>query len=460
MELEIHKNASENFNKKAKQLADKLEFREITRTTSKQDQKFPRGYVSFVVTEEDFSGDIEHEIRNNFGEQVGRSISIDKDELTIRDENYEEFIELSKAIHDSIKPKGKISQLTIEDCLFRWIVNLLQNDVEEDCVDYLFQEFSQLIIEHEIWIPIANLRIEEPFQVGKVTFHPISEELIGNWESAYLNGVQEDNHHFYKEFIHKRITKPLQGWTAISIKYIGDTNYSAEVAITETSKSLTLLRMFFPMALTPKSNCYVDIMGKEHIDSVIELSFKGDLLINYRKYNISSETKIMSIDNSFLSRIKLAGLEKMSLVLKENNTTKFEDDILGSIKLYSDATMNKDLSGKLVYLFAAIESILLKDSSEPIQQNIGERLATLIGKSLETKKEVIKNIKDIYQSRSAFIHHAQDVCDIENFEIFMKNIWLAMSIIMNNHDKHETKSEFITHIDDHKLMPKYSASNE
>ena len=57
------------------------------------------------------------------------------------------------------------------------------------------------------------------------------------------------------------------------------------------------------------------------------------------------------------------------------------------------------MADKLVYILASLESILLKNDSEPIQKNLGERMAFLIGPTVEARKTIIANVVETYARR-------------------------------------------------------------
>jgi len=67
------------------------------------------------------------------------------------------------------------------------------------------------------------------------------------------------------------------------------------------------------------------------------------------------------------------------------------------LQLHSRSSIAAGVSHKIVFVIAAIESLLLKDSNEPIQKNLGERMAFIIGESLEERKKIVANVEDFYR---------------------------------------------------------------
>lgn len=116
--------------------------------------------------------------------------------------------------------------------------------------------------------------------------------------------------------------------------------------------------------------------------------------------------------------------------------------------LYSRNSLAREVADKLVYILVSLESILLKDSNEPIMQNIGDRMAFLIGKP-EERLEIVKNVKDVYGLRSSFIHHGKDISfeNIESMKIFMRNSWQVNLFLIYNIYRFKNKLELIKYID-------------
>jgi hypothetical protein len=106
---------------------------------------------------------------------------------------------------------------------------------------------------------------------------------------------------------------------------------------------------------------------------------------------------------------------------------------------------------KLVYIFVALESMLLRNSNEPLGKNIGERMAFLIGNSLESRKAVVANVDAIYEIRSSFLHHGEHVEDLEVFSTFMLNAWTCFTVLLENANRYQTRDQLIAALEDRKL---------
>jgi len=115
---------------------------------------------------------------------------------------------------------------------------------------------------------------------------------------------------------------------------------------------------------------------------------------------------LSTVNPWFLSRgaldaIRTAGLDRLSEMLRSDRRSEFETRLLDSLLVYSKAALELDPSDKLIYILVALESILRRDQNESIVQNVGERMAFVLGGSVDDKRSVIKNVKNTYGLRSS-----------------------------------------------------------
>jgi hypothetical protein len=102
-----------------------------------------------------------------------------------------------------------------------------------------------------------------------------------------------------------------------------------------------------------------------------------------------------------------------------------------------------------------MESILLRNDTEPIQQNVGERMAFIntagSQNTVEERQRIIRNLKEAYALRSKFVHHGSSVEDRETVRQFMINAWALFTTLAKASQRFETKEELIDHLEAMKL---------
>jgi hypothetical protein len=125
---------------------------------------------------------------------------------------------------------------------------------------------------------------------------------------------------------------------------------------------------------------------------------------------------------------------------------------LNGLLLYSKAGLSKNVTEKLLHIIGALEMILLRNDTEPIQQNIGERMAFVVGRNVKERKEIIKNFRKIYTVRSKFVHHGIGVDEMELIRKFMWYTYLFFMMIIGTTEHYPTLDAFIEAIEERKLQ--------
>jgi hypothetical protein len=145
-------------------------------------------------------------------------------------------------------------------------------------------------------------------------------------------------------------------------------------------------------------------------------------------------------------------LERLHKLAANQHRTKFQQAIYDALLIYSRNSVAITPADKLVYILVGLESVLIRNTNEPLGKNIGERMAFLIGDSLESRKAVVANVDEVYKLRSSFIHHGGSVEHIELLSTFMLNAWTCFSVLLENADRYRTKGDLIAALEERKLM--------
>ncbi|MFZ5902315.1 MAG: hypothetical protein ACOYZ8_02015 [Chloroflexota bacterium] len=450
VKIKVHKDAAVRFNEEGIALVALCESgKYFLETQQRKRGKFPKAYSHGKLTDENIIS-IEVSMKNGFGEQIASYF--EDSQIGLEGDNYKRFVKLCESIQRAIRPESTISRKMVEEFAFKWLERKYQKLTSVNLLEYLIPNLENEIREFEIWIPIAELRTERIVPLGKIEIRPITAEWLKSWQKISLSdtpkGQRKGKAAFYKE----RITKPLQGWSAGVIRVRADRETAIKTALFETERSLALLRFFSIAALTSKINSYVAIKGSENIEAITSLTFVDGRFAYFNETTVDlTSYQTLSLDEEMLSRMTSSGIGILDRLLHKQKLTSFEEKILESIILYSNATREKNLSNKIIYILTALENIFLQNDTESIAQNLSERIAIFIGKDFQEKKKIIGTIKAIYKSRSKFLHHAQTIRQLEELEQFIYYAFLALANTIQKVSAFSTAQDFASHLDDLKL---------
>jgi hypothetical protein len=117
------------------------------------------------------------------------------------------------------------------------------------------------------------------------------------------------------------------------------------------------------------------------------------------------------------------GMETVGIVAAKAQRRAFENQALSALLLYTRGALKEDLSDRVVYQLAGLESLLISGGQEQLTQNLRERLAFFLEKTFEGRTEVIEAVNKMYELRSGFVHHGQPIEDQEVFNRFAQFGW-------------------------------------
>ena len=159
-----------------------------------------------------------------------------------------------------------------------------------------------------------------------------------------------------------------------------------------------------------------------------------------------------NIDNRIIDMFKMGELNNYNKLLCIEDLSEYQEKLLDAVNIYSKNTLRYDIFDKLLYMLVGLETMFLRNSSEPIQQNVGERMAFLIGKDIRERKDIVTTLREIYSIRSKFIHHgATFIAETNLLRKFMNYTFLCFSKLVVLMDNYKTKDELLNDLDNLKL---------
>ena len=212
-----------------------------------------------------------------------------------------------------------------------------------------------------------------------------------------------------------------------------------------------MLRFFEPASVDPNFTCHLMPFGQE-LKGTRSSFVVEDGVLNQWTEGVIKKTSMESVYQSGdIDNLEKWGLTTISDVLLKDKNTPYEIKLIEALTIYSRVSISPRLSDKLVYALVALESIFLR-KSEPIQQNLGERIAFLIGEKRDDRIAIVKLIKEIYGIRSRVIHHGKDVPSTQSvIDDFFKVSVSAFNGLINNVKLYTSTDALLSELDRRKM---------
>ena len=447
MKLQLHDEAAKNFNRKAEELFQKIVFDPHTKQPKTSQES---GFQPDTVKHEIPAEDLLSLTRNSYvagplQKEVAKTFPLNNSVLGLFGEDYKGLVRLAESVQKITTLRDKVSVRFLIDSIFNWIATSHQRTDIIPMTDVVLAEAEQAIHEIELWLPVAMLNVETDIVLGRVTLKTITKAMLDDYHSASIDQIRKDGHEIGPELQHHFRTErqELQGLAAATIKVHAEPIRAVEIAVDEAESSLAILRLYSLANLEPELTSYCTLLGRERIDETRTFTVTDGRIRGFSRALLSAADPAWTLDNGSVAQLrKTQGLDFLSGLLIKKDRTEYEQALIDFLFLYSKCALAKDPASKLVAVLVALESMLLKDGGEPIQQNLSERIAFLFApeKRIEIKRSVIR----AYGLRSQFIHHGHSIGsdEIDALREFLINVWAAVHGLINLSSRCNSKVHF------------------
>jgi len=439
----MHPEAIKYFNKKAEEA--------IVLVKKKQELKHQKEsnlnghYVAHKINKEDIIGEIELSITNTFGDDLGFLFQIDQREYGITGDDYTQIIKCAEKIQKDKSYCEILSVSFILDKYKKWIINRYQKKEKKDFISFLEYNLNKAINKYQVWVPIPYTSTEKEFFIGNVMIRKISEDIINSW--LRIDNDKNDAEMLLKiEKYKTEIRKKYQGYAAAVYEYKAEPIRAQEIAMDHISDALSILRLFSPSNFSSRLVSGIYEYGQDLMES------KNLFLIDPVNLKFSKTSESLGrgmrwkIPSFIISNHAMTVFNKILLNKYKN---EFNKKIYEALKIYSKHTLKNNPFDKLLYIFMALESILLRNNTEAIQQNLAERIAFSIEKTSNGRQNVAKTIRNNYSMRSNYVHHGvQTIEEREEIDKLLDITWRMFIFLAHNINRFKTKEDFIKALED------------
>jgi len=317
------------------------------------------------------------------------------------------------------------------------------------------EELEKGIHDWVILIPIENFKLDKTWSIGDIKFYPANAKNINKNLALFRNNLQKNKHYTDEEKeiivdLQKRLlTDSFKGiiGSFAEVKIRGIADVAQQEAMNRLRLILNVIRLF-NLPNEESQRIFFGISGE-----IIQGKSRYTMRYTNDKRNLNPVIERtgyifpFELNEKKVQFMRENGFNKLKKILSITKKTNFQNRLLTSIYWYGEA-INSDISydekkvlenfnkefGNLEYfnlnlrfikLITALESLLLFDENEPIQNNIAERSAFLLSKKFEERKEIKKTIKTFYKKRSRVVHHGEgsiSISDLYYLSFIVQNV--------------------------------------
>lgn len=388
---------------------------------------------------------------NGLGQETGRFWESGGHRVGWDGDNFQAIQQLASRLATSAPLKGRVSHRFVLDQVFTWLRVTLEQKRVDSLSEFIAARCSEEIKDHEIWVPVYRTYSGREFPMGNVRFRIISKEILERWYERIPEEVRQRNPAIVDKLNRER--SALQGTLAVQVNVTAEPQKAAETAQAAADEAIALLRFLSTVNWTCRITSHCLPIGRENTRTSLDLVVENDRIQSISQAAVQEGPAAWNVDEDERSPVHPGLREALHQLAVDKDKSKFRTDLYGALQLHARNSVASEVAHKLVFVVAAIESFLLKDAREPIQKNLGERMAFLTGTTVDERKDVIKNVDDFYNIRSGLIHHGRDVReeDKEIVDKFFFNVWFTFYRLLAQVDHFQTRNDLFTMLENRKL---------
>ena len=444
---QLHENARRRFDDLGQSL-----LRRVTRFRNPSAPSAPRFspnvFTTRTITDSDIIGDIQLGWQNLRGEPTGIAIAEPGGSQTgLVGPDYLELEALAVAMAKTEPFRSTASVQFLRTQIFEWTKERHRGQSSSGCVDFVLSALESQAAEHRMLFPISDLHVQSPLKLGPVTVSTFPESIFEQLESTQGDSRSA----LSRAELSQSWRRDFQGAAVAEASVFGEPIRAREIASERVELAIGVLRFFAPGHLDAGVTSRVARWGyaPQRSDSVFFVNAAGHF--SSMSSNIVDRPGTMVVDDDSRDVLLEAGLSQMRDVLSRDDRTELEHALLTGMITFGRATLTSDNRERIVWYCAGLESILLRNSSEPISHNLSERLAIYSYDSVDERKTAVNDVKEAYSLRSRFVHHGAEIGETEVVNRFARHGLVLFSRITRNVFRYGSKQELLDHIDRMKL---------
>ncbi len=443
-EFKFHPNAAANFDEAVKDILRAVQaFPSLPPRTNTAEI-----YAGFHLDEADIIGTpiVQQTSVDVFGQQVGFFWTSKGLRVGWEGEQYQKIKQLVAKIERATK--GRVSNEFLMNHTLSWLQSILELNRTDGFADYIQEQCVNEIKEHEIWIPIYRTYSAQNFALGNVEFRTVTKEMLDKWSSKLSPGAEPNSP---VALANDRDRSSIQSSLAACVTVEAEVEKAREIAHKTANDAVGLLRFISPINLQHKFVSYAVPVGRENTQKTVEYFLEQGEIRRQKQSWIDRGPDSWNVDDA---RNMCPGVfENLQRLCLNPNESEFRRILHRSLLLHAQNTISAEIAQKLVYVTSAIESLLLINSTEPIQKNLGERMAFIVGRDLAQRRAIVQNVDKFYSIRSRLFHHGEEVNpdDVAVIDQFFCNVWATFAELLGKLDLFQSKDNLIRDLEDKKL---------
>lgn len=444
---QLHENARKRFDHLGRSLLGRVTT--FPNPPAKEPDRFsPNRFTNATITDADIVGDLHLGWQNRDGKPMGIAVAeVGGSRTGLIGPDYAKLEALAVAMAKVQPFRSAASIQFLRTQIFEWIKKRHRGQSSAGCVDYVVRVLESEAAEHRMLFPVSDLHVQSTLSLGSVTVSTFPESMFEKFESTHLDSPSAAA----RAELSQSWRKDFQGFAVAETCVFGEPIRAREIAIDRVELAVGVLRFFAPGHRDSGVTSRVARWG--HAPQRTERVFFTDASGQFLSMSsaVVDRSRAMVVDDGLRGILLEAGLSEVRDILVRDTHTDLEQALLTGMLTFGRAVLTSDNRERIIWYCAGLESILLRDNSEPILHNLSERLAMFTYDTVDERAAALKDVRKSYSLRSRFVHHGIEIEEGEVVARFARHGLRFFSRLAKNVSRFSSKYNLIDHIERMKL---------
>lgn len=392
---------------------------------------------------------------NGFGMETARGFDAQGDLVGLQGEAMVIALRLLQKLSARPECNAILSETFLRKALFSWLEGRFKREIPGDVtfLGFLETQAAKSVRNRRVVMAIEYLDLDCGFDLGRVSFDFFREDAFDSIDRTRLAHWVPATPEM--AILADELRRKYQGKAYCSIRLEGEPERCLERAREEIDKALAILRCFSPAVFVPQAPSYFGRSGNAHVPELDCFLFEtvpegaGQREVFAEQISRADESRLphWRIARGDLDRFEKAGLFKAAELLVNPSRSELQERLLVCFELFARGIACARFEERLVFALVSLESLLVRDGSEPIEHNLAIRTAFLTERDREKRRAVMATMKEAYAARSRFLHHGKASSDEAGFaDHFQHIVWTVLRNVLYRPER--TKGELLQAIED------------
>lgn len=375
---------------------------------------------------------------------TGWSFSDGESEHVLSGEGYRALRLLVERIAKKRPFDRGFSQRFLEQAIASWCAAEHCGETPGTLSGYLLERCAEAFGEHVYVVPLTYVEIETDFALGDVRLITIRPGLFER-AAADARARHPDKPEAGAGI--EKLAREFGNGAGVEARTAGEREYARERALALAADAAAVVRFMSPAAVSSAVSSPVQPHGAAPLPQSVLLRVQDDRLAGYEVQWHHAALAIWKLAARGIDRLREGPLANLACFFDGGSLSDYASHIRPAFFAFCRAIGRHDPVERLVTTITALERLLLRSGSEPLQHTVAERLAFLTSPMVANRMQAVVDYKAAYALRSRAVHHLDGVENEEVADRLFRHAFLAFHQAIRGISIFETHGAFLDAID-------------